>query len=409
MEHSVELDFVKELLKASHIDSYEINTKVSLATEVEQGLHKLFMSDNFAKKSFSEFFPDIESNTLYKISDRFYCRYIFFLYPHKEDTAVVFGPYVLKEITHNEVIEIAEELGLGVQDENNLEYFYQSVPYIRDENHIISIMSVLAQRLWGNDFSFEDISRESSEIFSPSAQQDGSEDEKSLWNMHIMEERYKQEKELTDAIVQGQSHKAKTIFTRFSSLMFEKRTADPLRNIKNYCIITNTLFRKAAQEGGVHPIYLDSISSEYARKIEQLPRVEDSQALFIEMFEKYCYLVRNHNTQKYSPLIQKVIILVDSDLTAPLNLNEIAKKCSISPGYLSNLFRNETGETLTDFVTRRRIKQAKKLLRTTNLQIQTVAQHCGIFDVHYFTKLFKKYEEMTPRQYREKSLKKKEM
>ena len=241
MEHSVELDFVKELLKASHIDSYEINTKVSLATEVEQGLHKLFMSDNFAKKSFSEFFPDIESNTLYKISDRFYCRYIFFLYPHKEDTAVVFGPYVLKEITHNEVIEIAEELGLGVQDENNLEYFYQGVPYIRDENHIISIMSVLAQRLWGNDFSFEDISRESSEIFSPSAQQDNSEDEKSLWNMHIMEERYRQEKELTDAIVQGQSHKAKTIFTRFSSLMFEKRTADPLRNIKNYCIITNTL------------------------------------------------------------------------------------------------------------------------------------------------------------------------
>ena len=42
-----------------------------------------------------------------------------------------------------------------------------------------------------------------------------------------------------------------------------------------------------------------------------------------------------------------------------------------------------------------------RLLATTKLQIQTIAQHCGILDVHYFSKVFKKSVGVTPKQYRE--------
>ena len=72
-----------------------------------------------------------------------------------------------------------------------------------------------------------------------------------------------------------------------------------------------------------------------------------------------------------------------------------------SAGYLSTLFHKETGKTVTEYVTDVRMDTAANLLRHTQLQVQTVAQHCGIGDVNYFSKVFKRHFGLTPRQFRE--------
>ena len=87
-------------------------------------------------------------------------------------------------------------------------------------------------------------------------------------------------------------------------------------------------------------------------------------------------------------------------MTADLTLKKIANTFNMNASYLSNLFRKETGQTLTDYVTQKRVSHAVYLLNHTNMQIQMVAQACGIHDVNYFVKVFKKYVNMTPSQYR---------
>jgi transcriptional regulator GlxA family with amidase domain len=47
------------------------------------------------------------------------------------------------------------------------------------------------------------------------------------------------------------------------------------------------------------------------------------------------------------------------------------------------------------------MRRATELLESTNLQIQTIAMHCGIIDVQYFSKIFKKHIGKTPKEYRE--------
>ena len=121
----------------------------------------------------------------------------------------------------------------------------------------------------------------------------------------------------------------------------------------------------------------------------------------VEMFKVYCQLVNKHSMKNYSIPVQKAIICIDSDLTADLTLSALAKIQNISAGYLSAIFKKETGKTLTDYVTSKRIDCAKRLLKTSNLQIQTIAQHCGIPDFQYFSKSFKKYTGMTPKVYRD--------
>ena len=88
-------------------------------------------------------------------------------------------------------------------------------------------------------------------------------------------------------------------------------------------------------------------------------------------------------------------------MTADLSLNAQAGLLNVNSSYLSTLFKKETGTTLTEYVNKKRIRHAVFLLNTTTMQIQMVAQHCGIPDVNYFTKTFKKYIGKTPKEYRD--------
>ena len=180
----------------------------------------------------------------------------------------------------------------------------------------------------------------------------------------------------------------------------QRRGEDPLRSMKNYCIICNTLMRKAAEQGGVHPVYLDSVSTEFAHRIEHTESVEGAGKLMQEMVQSYCRLVKKHSMNHYSSVIQRTITYIDADLSGDLRLRNLAAAQNVNASYLSSLFKKETGETITEHVNRKRMEHALHLLQTTKLQVQSIAQYCGISDLNYFSKLFKKQMGMTPREYR---------
>jgi YesN/AraC family two-component response regulator len=220
-------------------------------------------------------------------------------------------------------------------------------------------------------------------------------------NIKMMEKRYSFENEMIRAVSLGQQHKSTVLISQLNQQLFEKRVADPLRNAKNYCIIMNTLLRKAAEQGGVHPIYIDKESSQFAMKIELLSTPQASAELMAEMFSSYCRLVYKHSAKKLSPIVKKTVLLIDSDISAELSLSGLAEKQGVSAGYLATAFKRETGKTVLGYINDKRMEHAMYLLGTTSLQIQTVALHCGIMDVQYFSKMFKKKTGKTPKEYRE--------
>ena len=96
-------------------------------------------------------------------------------------------------------------------------------------------------------------------------------------------------------------------------------------------------------------------------------------------------------------------MIIDSDISAEISLRTLAEKQMISTGYLATVFKKETGKTISEYIRDKRMGYAKHLLTTTNLQIQTIATHCGIMDVQYFSKIFKNVVGETPTEYRESS------
>lgn len=189
-------------------------------------------------------------------------------------------------------------------------------------------------------------------------------------------------------------------------MKLEQRFTSRLRSDKNYLIILNTLLRKAAESGSVHPLYLDDISSQFAWKIEQITNEEEMRRLYKEMIRKYCLTVKSYSVKGYSPIIRKVLDHVNLSFSEDLSLKSLSEQFSISSTYLSALFKKETGSTLTEYINKKRIEHSIFLLNTTDWRVQTIATACGIDDLNYFTRIFKKYMGRTPSEYRSMLLRK---
>ena len=150
-------------------------------------------------------------------------------------------------------------------------------------------------------------------------------------------------------------------------------------------------------------MHIHRLASHYAGQIENIRTMKQSLALQEDMIRSFCQLVKQHSLSKYSYYVGQTITLVHYDLTADFRLKTIAEKLNVNPSYLSNLFHREYGCTLTEFVNKERMNRGILLLQMTTKPIQDIAAECGIQDVNYFIKLFKKQTGTTPYKYRIKN------
>ncbi len=87
-----------------------------------------------------------------------------------------------------------------------------------------------------------------------------------------------------------------------------------------------------------------------------------------------------------------------------LSLSNMADILNVSKMHLSRVFKKDTGETYLSFLLCIRIFFAKNYLCNSNYKVREIANLVGYEDAHYFTKIFKKYTSMTPKEFKEISL-----
>ena len=404
MNYECELNFLLDVLKKCHIHSDIISSD----DPVEAVMDPLLARIVGFQSSFTvgEALGTVEDKTKYKLSDEFELQYLYMRLPTLgEKNILVIGPYLSAPLSTQDILEIGERTGIPIASQRPLREYYFSTPILNESDRLFVMIDTFCERIWETP-SFAIV--EANKKYTPSialgsATAHGESFEEIEANIKVMEIRYAFENELIRSVMLGQQHKEGVLASNLNDDMFERRVADPLRNAKNYCIIMNTLLRKAAENGGVHPIYIDSTSSKFALRIELLSDTKACSAMMREMFSSYCRLVYKHSMRRYSPIVQKAILIIDSDISAELSLNSLARKLDISAGYLATIFKKETEKTVSEYIKDKRIEHAMHLLNTTHLQIQTVALHCGIMDVQYFSKIFKKKTGKNPKEYRETS------
>ena len=176
---------------------------------------------------------------------------------------------------------------------------------------------------------------------------------------------------------------------------------DPLMEWKFYLVGLLSYITYFLNDSGVVENYYDHSRVEFTKEVYNAQSVEQCEEILRKIARFFSE--RDQEPERtLSPLVRKIITDVDTDLKEPLTLQYFSEKLEVNGSYLSNLFRRETGKTITQYVTDQRLKHAENLLRYTNKPVRSVAAEVGIGDAQYFSRLFRKKTGMKPTEYRRK-------
>ena len=131
-------------------------------------------------------------------------------------------------------------------------------------------------------------------------------------------------------------------------------------------------------------------------------RIRELEILLLEI----CHMM-TEGIQKEQDVAVKAIAYMKVHFREPINLEFIAEKCGLSTSYFSRKFKEQTGTNYIDVLTDIRIREAQKLLGTTDLSIMEIIEQVGYCDDKHFRKLFYKVTGMKPTEYRKKILREK--
>ncbi|MCG7216027.1 helix-turn-helix domain-containing protein [Paenibacillus mucilaginosus] len=118
----------------------------------------------------------------------------------------------------------------------------------------------------------------------------------------------------------------------------------------------------------------------------------------------YSEQVRNeHHASRKKDTIAEIKAYVEEHFHEPISLADLSARFFINPYYLSQLFKQKTGETYLNYLVQIRMNKAKELLAMTDQKVYEICQAVGYSDSQYFSRLFEKLTGCKPSEYRRRS------
>lgn len=129
--------------------------------------------------------------------------------------------------------------------------------------------------------------------------------------------------------------------------------------------------------------------------------VEQTKEYLTRVLEAALELREAVSQKKYSSLLKDAKAFIQKNYdNEEISLNMTAASVNLSPNHFSTIFSQETGQTFIEYLTAVRMEKARELLRGTSMKTAEIAFAVGYKDPHYFSYLFKKTQECTPREFR---------
>lgn len=175
---------------------------------------------------------------------------------------------------------------------------------------------------------------------------------------------------------------------------------NPIRSQKNHAICSVTLATRAAIEGGLDTETAYTLSDLYIQDIEEIYEVKDLAALVNKMLLDFTDKVHKIKGCNYSKPILACQSYIFKHLYEHISLSELADFVDLNPNYLSELFKKDVGITLSEYIQKEKIEEAKRLLLSSNYSLLEISSLLNFHDQSHFTRLFKKYTGITPKKFR---------
>lgn len=204
-------------------------------------------------------------------------------------------------------------------------------------------------------------------------------------------------KDLRQALVQQDKEKVNSVFEELSALFTEFHPAR--EQVVNAC-------------ANLYYFFLSYVEEDALIK-EEMPYPSVVMEILLECFTlkahtrwllKFGSWVGNtmenfHRGSKTDKIVEAAKEYVRENYGEKLTLAAIASKIGISQGYLSSVFKKQTGGNLNDYINQMKIEKAKELLEKHEYMMYEISDMLGFENPYYFSKVFKKLTGITPSEY----------
>ncbi|HJV15813.1 MAG TPA: AraC family transcriptional regulator, partial [Bacillales bacterium] len=211
---------------------------------------------------------------------------------------------------------------------------------------------------------------------------------------------YALETQLMDCIIRCDESAAKNILDQINNLERAKLANEPIRSLKNSLICSCTLFTRAIIKGGALPEDAFNLSDVMIQQIEKNNSIERLKVLEYEMVACFIDRLKAADRLEYNHVVKKAITYIHQEIFQDINLEKIAEYAGVHPGYLSKVFKHSVGHTVSEYINRKKIEDSKYLLLHSSSPLSEIAHLFGYCNQSYYTALFKKFNGITPGQYK---------
>ncbi len=174
-----------------------------------------------------------------------------------------------------------------------------------------------------------------------------------------------------------------------------------VRSIKNGLICYITIVSRVAIKAGVDPEFSYALSDYYINYLETLVREEELMKLLIDITLHYNDLIYRNDHVGHGKAIDAAVRYMQQRLYTHSSIQDIAAFTGLEPHYFSSLFKSEMGMSPLNYYMEMKMKEARRLLRLPGYTVTRVAAALGFADGSHFSRRFKQYTGISPREYQD--------
>ncbi|MBQ7432953.1 MAG: helix-turn-helix domain-containing protein [Lachnospiraceae bacterium] len=178
---------------------------------------------------------------------------------------------------------------------------------------------------------------------------------------------------------------------------------NPLTNLKYHFVITVAMITRHCVDGGMELEKAYRLSDFYISRMDSCTTVAEVTALHDNMVLDFTGKMLQ--LQKDAVISKPVVQCMDyiySHIHERITVQDLAAHTDRSASYLSRVFKNELGISISDYIREKKLEKAQNLLRYSDYSFIEIANYLAFSSQSHFIQLFEKYYGITPRQYRNK-------
>lgn len=210
---------------------------------------------------------------------------------------------------------------------------------------------------------------------------------------------FERENEFINNLKMGNLENSKTLFSNLITDIYTYSHGN-IEIIRTKIIELLVLTSRTVIAMGVPLEKASDINNKLFIKIMKMKSIEEISILASNTLDCYIEYLKDLKINNSDTNVEKIIEFIKKHYNDNLTLDSIASVVYLSTSYASRIFKKAKKVSIMEYVTYIRMENAKYLLCNPNYKIDDIAQNVGYTDSSYFTKVFKKYEGITPVQYR---------